>query len=212
MTFLFTIHAIYAQDNMASRQLIQDNFSALQTQYGAYDLDSVKTNNTLANDGIQIITAKITSNNQKNYVLLIDAHNPSKPMVNKGVADVNFSNLSTSSEPNQQNGSTTFTSIDEGTILKIEFINGEKVITETSISDNAFQDNNKGITTNQYASFASYKSPLVKNILYVSPIISCFKRYLQNSSWGELIVYAAGFPETMAAIMLGCAIDIYVIH
>lgn len=210
--FLFAIHVIHAQNNMVSRQLIHDNFYALQTQYGAYDLDSVKTNNTLANDGIQIITAKITSNSQKNYVLLIDAHNPSKPMVNKGIADVNFSNLSTSSDSNQQNGFTTFTSIDEGTILKIEFINGQKVITETPISDKAFQNKNKGNTTNQYASFAIYKSPLVKSNLYVSPILSCFKRYLQNSSWGELIIYAAYFPESMLAVLAGCAIDIYVIH
>jgi len=183
------------------QKLMQDQFRPFAASIGELDLNSVKNTNK-GDKRLHVLTAYIIGSSTKKYILYVDERTNNKTNLQKMVFE---SNIPTSVENQNQNGTTgfaQFTSLetDESTI-KVDFVNGIRTITESSTNDAT-----AGTVTNLPARKVT---DLEKVQLINSPLTDCIKKTLRTMSFGTWCLFVAGEPESVACLILACAIDTF---
>ena len=163
--------------------MMQENFAIFNGSIGEVNLSTVKT--VYSRDAkLYVITAEVKGSIGKKYILSVDERKIGTKYT-KSLFETNIPKNLKKEDYSAFNGYAKFSSLENNKdFVNVEITNGIKIVTES----------NNG----------SYQSNLA------SPLTDCIKTTLRDMSIGEWAIFIVGEPETMAALVLACAM--YPLH
>lgn len=167
--------------------LMKEKFSTLAETIGQVNINTVKSANK-GDKNLYVITAEIKGSKTKKYVLKVDERVSGQVNFSKFLFDTNMPNDLKQKDYSTFNGYAEFYSLDNNiTNIKVAFYNGE-------IADNP--------TVVNLISTTSLSTQVN------SPLTDCIKREMGKFTFGGWVLFVATEPESVAALILACAIDV----
>jgi hypothetical protein len=183
------------------QKIMQQQFESFSKRIGDVDLSTIK----YAYNGdskLYILTALVKGSEDKKYILYVDKRESSSVKYKKFIFESNIPSKILPENEKLFNGFAQFTSLDKSEVgIRVEFINGLKTVREFNaksytnvriLETNELEENNEST--------------------FGSPLTDCIKRVLRNMSIGEWVLFIATEPESVAGLILACAIDVYIIN
>lgn len=179
------------QQNILSQnqKIMLEKFQPFTKKDGEIDLTTVKYSD-LEDKNLYLLTAFVKGSNHKKYVLSVDKRSISKTIFSRFIFESNIPTTLDDQNESSFNGFVQITSLEaDHFLLKVNFKNGIKKIVESGNSSSTFRANENDTSA-------------------VSPLTDCIKSALRRMSFGDWVVFIATEPESMAALILACAIDV----
>ena len=170
--------------------MMQENFAIFNGSIGEVNLSTVKT--VYSRDAkLYVITAEVKGSIGKKYILSVDERKIGTKYT-KSLFETNIPKNLKKEDYSAFNGYAKFSSLENNKdFVNVEITNGIKIVTN-------------GIKIVTESNNGSYQSNLA------SPLTDCIKTTLRDMSIGEWAIFIVGEPETMAALVLACAM--YPLH
>lgn len=170
-----------------NQELLTSKFSDLTESLGEIELSSIKQTNSTTS-GIYLITANAKNSFKRKYLLAVDERQVN-PKYERFIFETDMPSDLNESNYSKFSGFANFYSPDNKS-LNEQFTFKKGIVVQTDSKANQLL-----LTVSEYEEVAS-------------PLTDCIKQALRKMSFGEWVLFIATEPESMAGLVLACAIDI----
>lgn len=202
--------------------LMMEKFKTFTNNFGEVDLESVKFANN-GNEKLFIITSKVKGSETKKYVLFVDNRNVT-PHFARFIFETNIPGKELISTEASGYRFAQFVSLEQDrSLFKVEFQNGNILNFIKPIPRDGIGYSGLATSVNEYdpslyvgqigeltlgddESYAMQAESELQAMI-ASTLTDCIKREMRKMTFGGWCLFIATEPESVAALVLACAID-----